>query len=430
MTLDELTPWLFGRANEGIRWGVERTRRLLAGVGDPHRHFRSLLIGGTNGKGSVAALCDAALRARSRGSIGLYTSPHLVSFTERIRIDGVPVTEAALVDVAERLRPAIEAEGASFFEATTALAFMLFAEAGVEFAVVEVGLGGRLDATNVLDPEVSVVTNIARDHVEYLGEDLAGIAREKAGIFRSGAPALIGIEDPALASVAHAEALAVGAMPVILDECASVDRVSFDSAGTDLVLSSRFWGDRRLHVPLPGQHQARNAAIAAEALALLPPHQRPEWKDLEQGFTEARWPGRLQITKVRRTTLLFDVAHNPAGAASLAAALEQLELPPPYILVTAILADKAWPEMLTTLATKADAVVLTTAPSAPPSRLWDPMEAAEWSRENLGMAPRVIRTLSDALERASTLAPHGTVIVTGSVHTVGDAMALLGVSAV
>src|SRR5690606_5675739 len=190
MTLDELTPWLFARTSGGIRWGLERTEELLAGVGDPHRHFRSVLIGGTNGKGSVAALCDSVLREAAGGRIGLYTSPHLVSFSERIRVDGVPVADDVLAAAAARLRASIERTGASFFEATTAMALLAFADAGVEMAVVEVGLGGRLDATNLLTPLVTAVTNVARDHEEYLGDDLAGIAREKGGIFKEGVPAL------------------------------------------------------------------------------------------------------------------------------------------------------------------------------------------------------------------------------------------------
>lgn len=423
MTLAELTPWLFARVPAGVQWGLERTERLLAGVGNPHRLFRSMLIGGTNGKGSVAALCDAALRADGQRRVGLYTSPHLVSFTERIRIDGVPVEEGALVRAAERLRPAIEAEGASFFEATTALAFLLFAEAGVEMAVVEVGLGGRLDATNVLDPLVSVVTNVSRDHTDYLGEDLPGIAREKSGIFRSGRPALIGEEDEAIVQVLVEEAASRGAEVVVWDRVAAVSEVESDLAGTRFTLRDRHRAPRRLGTPLIGAHQVRNAGLAAMALARLPAEDQPSADAVERGFATVRWPGRMQVERIRGTTWLLDVAHNPAGANALAASLDALDFPRPLVLVASILADKDWQRMLLPLLARVGAAILTDAPSAPESRRWRIDEVAAWCREEAGAAPRVIPDLSAALSRASTLAPHGTVVVTGSVHTVGDALA-------
>lgn len=429
MTLDELTPWLFARTTGGIRWGLERTEELLAGVGDPHRHFRSVLIGGTNGKGSVAALCDSALREAHAGRVGLYTSPHLVSFSERVRVDGAPLPDEALAAAAARLRGAIERTGASFFEATTAIAFLGFAEAGVELAVVEVGLGGRLDATNLLRPLVTTVTNVARDHEEYLGHDLSGIAREKGGIFKEGVPALIGEAEPALEAVLAECAAAAGAPLHRLDDLCTVTEAETTLEGTTFSLSSRFWGAVPLRVPLPGLHQARNAALAAELLGLLPAEWRPSWQELARGFATTRWPGRLHAATVRGTTYLLDVAHNPAGAAALAEALDVLDLPSPRVLVTAVLADKDWRAMLSLLLPRVDAAILTTAPSAPESRSWDPEAVGDWSQEHLRVRPRVIPDLGAALDRASTLAPHGTILVTGSFHTVGDAMRLLDIPA-
>ncbi|MEX2583084.1 MAG: folylpolyglutamate synthase/dihydrofolate synthase family protein [Gemmatimonadota bacterium] len=430
MTLDELIPWLFDRTTNGIRWGLERTEELLAGVDDPHRLFSSVLIGGTNGKGSVAAFCDSALRTEGGARIGLYTSPHLVDFSERIRIDGVPIADGELAEVAGMLRPAIERSGASFFEATTAMAFLAFARAGVELAVVEVGLGGRLDATNVLQPLVTGVTNISREHEEYLGSDLSQIAREKAGIFRRGVPALIGEPDPQIREVLSSRALAIGADPVILDDVSRATDLVTDASGTSLRLESTAWGDRELSVPLPGLHQARNARMAAELLAMLPHGSRPGWGALESGFARTRWPGRLQTVRVRGTTYLLDVAHNPAGAVALSEALEKFDLPRPCILVAAILADKDWRRMLAPLLARCDAAILTEAPSAPETRRWDPDEAARWSLEETGVAPRVVTELGAALRRAGTLAPHGTIVITGSVHTVGDAMKALGIPSV
>ena len=426
MTIDDLAPWLFRRAAGGVRWGLERTRELLAGVDNPHRRFRSVLVGGTNGKGSVAALTDAALRARGKLTTGLYTSPHLISFPERIRINGAPVREEVLLAAAERLRPEIERTDASFFEATTAIAFLCFADAGVDVATVEVGLGGRLDATNVLEPIATAVTNISRDHAEYLGESLAGIASEKAGIFRPGVPALTAETAPELVAVLRRQAGRVGADFSTLPERVQIISSRCDPDGAELEVQSHVWGDLRLRLLLPGAHQIPNALLALEILGTLPPELRPDVTALRAGFSQLRWPGRLQREQVGSTTWLLDVAHNPAGVQSLVAALPLLDLPKPVVVVAGILADKPWEEMLPPLLVHVDAAVLTTPPSAPPARRWDPDAVAR----ALPPGPPAVRSIpefADALGRAGTLAPHGTVLVTGSVHTVGDAMFHLGI---
>lgn len=429
MTDQEPGAWLFARPTGGIRWGLECTQELLAEVGDPHRRFRSLHVGGTNGKGSVSALCDAALRAADPSrTVGLYTSPHLVRFDERIRIGGKPVDRELLLACEARLRPAIERTGATFFEATTAIAFLCFAEAGADLAVVEVGLGGRLDSTNVITPEACAITNVARDHTEYLGESLEEIAFEKGGILKPGVPAVTGETAPGPLSVIRRRAQEVGAPLTEVGAGAVFDvGVSLDGTVFELEESPR-WGSREVHTRLVGEHQARNAAVAAELLGLLPRDIRPGWEAIERGFAEVRWPGRLQVERVRGTTWVLDVAHNPAGVASLAASLDRLRLPKPVVLVTAILNDKAWGEMLPPLLARADAAVLTVAPSSPESRRWDPADA----EASLGASPavplRVIPDFAAAIQRAETLAPHGTVLVTGSVHTVGDALAELGIA--
>jgi dihydrofolate synthase / folylpolyglutamate synthase len=424
MSLDELTSWLYGRTTGGIKWGLDTTRTLLAGGGNPHRRFHSLHIGGTNGKGSVAALCAAALRDDRRGRVGLYTSPHLVGFPERIRIDGAPVTAERILAAAKTLEPFIEETGASFFEATTAMAFLCFAEQGVHVAVVEVGLGGRLDATNVLTPLVSVVTNVALDHTAELGASLPLVAQEKAGIFKPGVPAITAEQQPEVLGVLRERAAVVGAELRSLDEVAEVREPSSDLSGTRFEFHSEAWGRRELQLPLVGEHQARNAALAAETLALLPAELRPEWAQLRSAFASVRWPGRLQVERLRGTTWIFDVAHNPEGARVLANALDRLDLPRPLVLVAGILSDKRWEEMLPPLLQRADAAILTIPPTAPANRRWDPALAAT---EVVAAAPlRVIGDFPAALSRAATLAPHGTVLVTGSVHTVGDAFQLLG----
>ena len=427
MNPDDPGAWLFARTTGGIRWGLERTEELLAGVDHPHRRFRALHVAGTNGKGSVSALCESALRAAHPGrTIGLYTSPHLVSFTERIRIGGRPVDAALLADAEARLRPAIERTGATFFEAATALAFLCFAEAGVDLAVVEVGLGGRLDSTNVITPLATAVTNVARDHVEYLGESLQRIAWEKGGIFKPGVPAVIGEEDPFIMEVLRERAAQAGAPLVVLDAVIRMRDVEVSLEGTRFRLDSERWGAHEVRIPLVGAHQARNAALAAELLGVLPYDVRPSWEAIEAGFADVRWAGRMQVVRQRGATWIFDVAHNPAGVAALTAALDGLELPRPLVLVAAILADKEWDEMLPPLLARADAAILTIAPTAPESRRWDPEHVA--GSIDAETPIRVIPDLAAALMRAETMAPYGTLLVTGSVHTVGDALAEMGIA--
>jgi dihydrofolate synthase/folylpolyglutamate synthase len=426
---DDPAAWLFARTSGGIRWGLERTEELLAGVGDPHRRFRALHIGGTNGKGSVSALCESALRAAHPGkTIGLYTSPHLVSFAERIRIGGRPVDAALFAEAEARLRPAIERTGATFFEATTALAFLCFAEAGVDLAVVEVGLGGRLDSTNVLQPIATAVTNVARDHTEYLGDSLEQIAWEKGGIFKPGVPAVIGEGESAQLKVLRRRAAEVGAPVVVLDDVAGINDVEVSLEGTRFRLDSERWGSHAMRIPLVGAHQACNAALAAELLGVLPDDVRPSWEAIEAGFANVRWAGRMQVVRQRGATWIFDVAHNPAGVAALVETLDGLDLPRPLVLLTAILSDKEWDEMLPPLLSRADAAILTIASTAPESRRWDPQHVA--SSIDAQIPVRVIPDLAAALMRAETMAPYGTILVTGSVHTVGDALAEMEVSIV
>jgi dihydrofolate synthase / folylpolyglutamate synthase len=426
---DDPGAWLFARTTGGIRFGLERTEELLAGADHPHRRFRSLHVAGTNGKGSVSALCESVLRIAHPGrTVGMYTSPHLVSFTERIRIDGRPISVDRLAEAEARLRPEVERLEATFFEATTALAFLCFADAGVDLAVVEVGLGGRLDSTNVVDPLATAVTNVARDHTEYLGESLEEIAWEKAGIFKPGVPAVIGETAPGPRDVLRRRAAEVGAPLTEVDADRAISDVRVDLDGTRFRLESERWGSRPVQIPLIGAHQARNAALAAELLAVLPDDVRPSWEAVEAGFAAARWAGRMQVVRQRGATWIFDVAHNPAGVAALVDALDSIELPRPVVLIAAILSDKAWDTMLPPLLARAEAAILTVADSAPESRRWDPEQVARVL--DVSIPVRVIPNLPDALMRAETLGPYGTLLVTGSVHTVGDALGVMGIPVV
>jgi dihydrofolate synthase/folylpolyglutamate synthase len=422
LTYDALIAELFPRLTGGIRWGLERTQRLLATVGDPHRSFRVVHIGGTNGKGSVAAHVAAVLQRAGR-RVGLYSSPHLCTFRERIRINGDAITEVALLRAAERLWPAIRVEEPSFFEATTALAFLALAEAGVEVAVVEVGLGGRLDATNVVAPDVVVLTNVSLDHVQLLGPTIEAVAGEKAGIIKAGVPVVTG-EWSGIAADVFASIARAAAAPLRALSQSQIRDVSVAIDGTDLTVTGTTWGALRLHTPLAGRHQAVNAALAVHALDYVPAL-RPQAHDVVEGIARVRWPGRLQVERAGDVMWIFDVAHNVAGVESLVGALTDLAFPRPIVALVGVLGDKDWRTMLVPLHAAVDHVVLTVPPTAPADRRWDPAEA-------LSAAPseraEIQLDFGTALEkaRARARAGGGSIVVTGSFHTVGDALNALG----
>jgi dihydrofolate synthase/folylpolyglutamate synthase len=421
LTEDPLLRRLFPELATGVEWGLERTERALASLGDPHRAYRSLHVGGTNGKGSVTATL-ASVMQRAGYRVGCYTSPHLCSFLERILVDGRPIAEPTLAAYADEARDAISHFGLTFFEAATVLAFHAFARERVEVAAVEVGLGGRLDATNVLGPEVSVVTNIAMDHADYLGDTLAAIAREKAGIVKPGVPFVTGEADPALLELFANVARSLAA-PMHVVAPGRVRDVVVAGDHTAFRMATRAWGDLDIVTPLVGAHQAVNIAVAVEALEHLPDAIRPDERALREGVRTVRHRGRNEVRTIDGRTWLFDVAHNPAGIVSLADTLDRLDLPRPRVALIGVLADKDWNLMLPPLLERMDGAVLTVPTSAPGDRRWDPFAAAT----TLGGGAVAVGDFGEALEEAATRAGGGTVVVTGSVHTVGNAMRLLGI---
>jgi dihydrofolate synthase / folylpolyglutamate synthase len=406
LTYDQALEFLFPRTTT-IKFGLATTRALLRSLGNPHEVVPAIHIGGTNGKGSVCTLVAGALR-ESGWRVGLYTSPHLVSFRERIQVDGIPISEAAVAMWTERLQPLILERRATFFEATTAIAFADFAARGAEIAVIEVGLGGRLDSTNVVKPLVSAVTKIERDHMKYLGDTLEKIAGEKAGIAKPDAPFVVGERSPELVSVLRRAAHR------------TVARAAPGVRADVRVLPPEYeWGGP---LGLAGPHQRRNAGVAHGVLMALPPRWRPNAEAIARGFASAWIPGRLDW----RGKWLFDVAHNPDGIRSLIAALDALRPPRPLHGLVSILGDKEWPEMLVQLDRVIDRGILTVAPTAA-SRGWD----AAWLRRWLSDASRpparaswsLVPDFRSALQEAQRGA--ATILVTGSFHTVGDVMAEL-----
>jgi dihydrofolate synthase/folylpolyglutamate synthase len=411
LTYEEALDFLFPRTTT-IKFGLATTRALLKSVGNPHELIPSVHVGGTNGKGSVTTLVAAALR-EAGWRVGLYTSPHLISFRERIQVDGVPISEAAVAMWTGRLLSSILERKATFFEATTALAFADFAARGAEIAVVEVGLGGRLDSTNVVRPLVSGVTKIARDHMKYLGDTLELIASEKAGIAKPGVPFVIGETDAGLVEVLRREARR------------AVEQAGGKAGGQinpDIrVLPAAYeWCGP---LSLAGPHQRRNAAVAYGILKALPEPYRPPEEDINRAFGSVRVAGRLD----RRGRWLFDVAHNPDGMRSLVTALGAIRPSRPLHALVSILGDKDWPEMLVQLDQAIDRGVLTIAPTAA-ARGWDIEWLGRWLRDPSRPPPHASWTLvpdfQQAIEKVQEGA--GTMLVTGSFHTVGDVMQFLG----
>ena len=410
LTYDDALDFLFPRTTT-IKFGLATTRALLRSLGNPHDVIPSVHIGGTNGKGSVSTLIAAVLREEG-WRVGLYTSPHLVSFRERILVDGVPISEDALAMWTSRLRAPILEHKATFFEASTAIAFADFAARGVEIAVVEVGLGGRLDSTNVVLPLVSAVTKIERDHMKYLGKTLESIACEKAGIAKPGVPFVIGERTPALVEVLRREARK------------SVARVDPTGRVDVRVLPADY--EWKGALSLVGPHQRRNAGVAHGVLMALPTPYRPRTEAVERGFAQARIAGRLD----RRGKWLFDVAHNPDGIRALTRAIEVIKPPRPLHALVSILGDKEWPEMLVELDRVIDRGILTVAPTAA-ERGWDTRWLRRWLGDRGRPPARSAWTLIPSFSEALARAPEGaaTVLVTGSFHTVGDVMTALGMEA-
>lgn len=419
----EALEYLYARTTGQWRLGTQRTVALLAEMENPHHGLKFVHVGGTNGKGSVCATLEAVLRARGF-RVAAYTSPHLVDFGERIRVDGVPVPEAHIVEFVTELTPAIERIGATFFEATTALALREFARAQPDIVILEVGLGGRLDATNVVDPLVAVVTNVGLDHTEYLGDTRDTIAREKAGIFKRARGAVIGEPDRRVRALLREAARAAGSAPVrsVHDELGISD-VVVSSAGTtcSLAWTGAAATEIACRTPLVGAHQATNTATALVALDALPPPFRTAAEAAIPALAGLELPGRFQ----REGAFVFDVAHNREGAAVLAASLGAVQLPRPIVAVLSVLGDKDWRGMLEELAPVVDEFILTTARTAPPHRAWDPA-AAHQVAGAMGCTSTIAASFDHALADARTRGR--TVVVTGSFHTVGDAMARLHVS--
>lgn len=416
--LEEALNFLFARTTGGFKFGLERTEALLDRLGNPHRTYPVIHVAGTNGKGSSLATAEALLRGRGL-RVGKYTSPHLVDFRERMLVDGAPIEADAVVEFVERWTPLVEELGATFFEATTAMAFDAFARAEIDVALIETGLGGRLDSTNVVDPVSAGVTSIGWDHMEYLGHTLDAIALEKAGIFKPGRPAVIGETAPDIRELLAKRAQEIGALPFTVADAISVNNVELSAQGTATTLE--MFGERqRLQTPLTGRHQAFNLAFTLALLHQAGATYRFTLREAAPLLKNVSLPGRFQ----RMGDYIFDVAHNADGARVLAETLAAVHPKKPVRAVFCALRDKEWGDMLEALESVVDEFVLTNAPTAPASRAWN-LENVRSFLLRTKLNGEIVLPFDEALRHAKGA---GTVVITGSFHTVGDAMARLQVS--
>jgi dihydrofolate synthase/folylpolyglutamate synthase len=417
LSYPESVQYLYALGNEiksGAKLGLERMRDLLAGLGHPERSQRFIHVAGTNGKGSTSAMIAAALRQANLNT-GLYTSPHLIEPTERIVINGAAITKETFAEaflvvhrVAEEmlLEERLDAHP-SYFETVTAMALLSFRDR-CDVSVIEVGLGGRLDATNVILPELCVITPVAYDHEAYLGNTLTAIAGEKAGILKPGVPVVMAQQQPEAGAAIEERARHLNC-ELIRAEDHPLSHIEADAQGSRFVLDSESYA-----CPLPGRHQlenARAAILASKALGLSAEH-------IAAGLQAVRWPGRLELVS-RRPDFILDGAHNPAGAAALAAYIREFCAGRPVWLVFGAMRDKAVEEVAEQLFPLAGRIIAT---SPNFTRALRPQAILELSGHGEATtAP----SIAEAIQLARLAPPDAAVFFTGSLFLVGEARAIL-----
>lgn len=418
MTYQEALDYLTGLGRFGIKLGLERTRALLQEMGDPHELFQGVLVAGTNGKGSTCAMIASVLQVAGY-RVGLMPKPHLISYTERIQVDQVPISEDNFAGLLTEVQPFINKVAAKLgppteFEILTSAALHYFARAGIDLLVCEVGLGGRLDSTNVLDLGVNVITNIALDHTQHLGSTLEAIAAEKAGILKPDSIAITGAQPPALGVIERA-AQATGIPLLRLGHEITLDPSDKEWAGIQVTVTTPADTYRDLRVPLLGLHQADNAALAVAAIDAL----RSRGWDisdgaLRDGLARTRWPGRLEIID-RHPTVLIDGAHNPAGLERTLAAVTRLAKGRPLAIVFGAMKDKDLTSMLAQLEAMRVPVIFSAinwhravAPAELASRFAGQSETASSAQQAIKRASQIVGS-------------DGIVLVCGSLYLVGEA---------
>jgi dihydrofolate synthase / folylpolyglutamate synthase len=410
MSYSKAIEFLYSLRWFGAKFGLNSTLKLAELAGNPQNQLRFIHVAGTNGKGSTCAMLDSIYRAGGL-RVGLFTSPHLVAFCERIRVNGRFVPEAEVARLVDRIKPWLtqfpSEEHPTFFEVITLMALMYFRSQECELVIWETGLGGRLDATNIVRPVASVITNIQYDHQKYLGESLASIASEKAGIIKPSTPVITGTDAPEALAVIRGKAAELN-VPITLVTSEDVHAAPLN----DLIL------------PLLGEHQKLNAAVALATVRVLQNVIPCSDDSIRAGLSVVNWPGRLQLaTLPSGQKVLLDGAHNLSGAETLVAALKSYFPNSKPALILGILQDKDWTHMCQVLAPLASAVLLVPVHS---ERSAEPHGLAEVCR-NANPAAEILEcsSLSEALAQTSR---HAFVTIAGSLYLVGEALELLKLS--
>ena len=417
---DEALSYLYNLERFGIKLDLSNITSLMSRLGNPHLQFPSIHIAGTNGKGSVAAmihsiLCEAGYKT------GLYTSPHLVDFRERIRVGQELIEKDFIFDFVQMLKDEIDKNGYTFFEVTTALAFQYFAKKKVDVAVVETGLGGRLDATNVINPLVSIITNIGLEHTEHLGNTIPQIAGEKAGIIKDGVPTITAVTQPEAEEVIRSVCAERNSELIQVQKKSSYTIFDFSIYGSRFKFSSYSGRYENLRLNLAGEHQILNACICLTAIQKL---KELGWRVDEQairdGLKKVNWRARLEVFR-KEPLVILDVAHNSAGMQTLIQALDQLFPEKKVIFIFGVMEDKDYHSMLKEISKKAKFIVLTTPDykrSAEPEALEETLKQTNTPYE---VIPLVKQAYFFALKNAK---PDDVICITGSHFTVGEVLSL------
>lgn len=420
--LKEAESWLSSLELFGIKLGLDQTRELFRRIGNPERKLKFIHVAGSNGKGSVCALLDSSLRAAGFKT-GFYSSPHLVDVRERFRVCGKAMSEEVFVELVNRLRPHVEAmRGGSmqptYFEATTAIAAMHFADSGVDFAVWETGMGGRLDATNIVSPVCSAITGISLEHQTYLGDTLERIAFEKAGIIKQGIPVFCGVMPKTALNVMESRAKELGS-PLFTtdgDACSAPAECGLKADGTPFQRLRLDGLD--IELSLAGSHQRRNAALALKVLRRLSELFNFDLRAAAlEGFSSTKWPARLQF--IPGMKMIIDGAHNPEGAEALSKSLPEILPGERFDIILGSFSDKDSSDVLRSLAPLAFSFTFVPVGSSRPSR--SPEELAEALKQ---VAPGIPSTEAHSLSAAlEAKAGSRWRLVCGSLHLCGEALA-------
>ena len=414
---EDAIKYLYGLQKYGIKFGLSKTENLMAGVGNPHEGKAYIHIAGTNGKGSIAAFLNAVL-GEAGYKVGLYTSPHLVRFTERFKINGREISREQVVDLVNVLRDKIvEEEPPTFFEFTTAMALVYFAHENTDISIMEVGMGGRLDATNIIWPLITVISNIAMEHQFFLGNRLLDIAGEKAGIIKPGVPLITGVTKRKVVELFR-ETCKRKAVPMIRIG----EQVRYRYHCRRLAYSGARWRLRDLELGLKGRFQATNAAIALAALEELDRLGFPvDRKAVINGLKNAFWPGRMHILQ-SNPTVLVDGAHNPRAMQTLTKTVKEEIDHERLIVVIGVMEDKDIRNILKQIVPYADHVIYTRPRY---SRAANPEVLFEYGK-TLHRSGSTIGKLEEAIDKAKAMArPIDLVVICGSLFTVGEALSYL-----